>query len=332
MRTELNQEICNAVAQTIKGLKLRTDFYKREYLNLDTDEETKFRMHFFAVAICHQTYKLHNPVLNLFGWDYLEFGFTGLAKSGSNLLDPHFLANAGIGEVVGLLAVAFSPDNNPENCTLDRLEERSDLMIQAGKLILSDYQNSVKNFIGSANGFLVNDGKGLYEILPPFEAFSDPLQKKSTFLIKLLMEANLLKIYDPGNFIPIMDYHMQRVLMRLGCVEIIDKALRQKLIHHETMPSDDVVRSRCVDAFKIIAGISGHPVTKMNDFFWSLGRSCCNQTTLCHDKRCEKNPCTFTQIVEFQDHTHCVFEAVCKGFQADDYRNLWQPVIETHFY
>jgi hypothetical protein len=332
MQTELNHEICHAVAQTIKGLNLRKDFYKREYLNLKTDEETKFRMHFFAVAICHQTYTLHNPDLNLFGWDYLEHGFTGSAKSNSKLLDPQFLANAGIGEVKALLAPVFSPDKNPDNCTLDRLDERAELMIQAAKRILSNYQNSVKKLIGSADGFLIHDGKGLYEILPSFEAFSDPLQKKSTFLIKLLMEANLLKINDPGNFIPIMDYHMQRVLMRLGCIEIIDDDLRQKLLHHETLPSDEVVRSRCIEAFKIIAGISGHPVTKMNDFFWSLGRSCCNYTTLCHDKVCEKNPCTFTQIVEIQDHTHCVFEPVCKGYHVDVYRNLWQPVIETHFY
>jgi len=331
-QTRLNPEVCENVAQTIKKLKLRTDFYNREYLNPAVDEETKFRMNFFAVAICHQTYKLQNLPLNLFGWDYLEYGFVRFAKLNSPILNPQFLAHSTVNEVIEILRPAFSPDENPENCTLDRLDERAELMIQAGKLISSDYQNSVKNLICSTDGFLLHQGKGLYEILPDLEAFADPLQKKSTFLIKLLMEANLLKINDPGNFIPIMDYHMQRVLMRLGCIEIVDKTLRRKLLNRETLPSDEVVRNRCIEAFKRIAKISGHPVTKMNDFFWSLGRSCCNQTTLCQDRVCEKNPCTFTQIIEINDHTHCIFEPVCKGFRQSDYRNLWQPVIETHYY
>ncbi len=331
-QTALNIEVCREVAEKIKGLKLRTDFYNREYLNLAVDDETKFRMNFFAVAICHQTYTLINKRLNLFGWDYLEHGFTKLAKSNSKLLDPNFLASAEICEVVALLKIAFSENGNPESCTLDRLDERADLMINAGKIICSVYQKSVGNLIQSAGGFLLQNGLGLYEILPCFEAFSDPLQKKTTFLIKLLMEANLLNINDPANFIPIMDYHMQRVLMRLGCIEIIDEALRQKLTDRQTLPADDAVRSRCIEAFRLIAGISGHPVTKMNDFFWSLGRSCCNQTTLCSNKTCEKNPCTFTQIIEIENHTHCEFEPVCKGFRDIDYRNLWQPVIETHYY
>jgi hypothetical protein len=331
-QTRLNPEVCENVAKTIRDLKLRPDFYSREYLNLAVDEETKFRMHFFAVAICHQTYSLQNQQLNLYGWDFLEYGFVKFAKSNSVILDPDFLAHSSAKEVIEILRPVFSPDENPENCTLDRLDERAELMIQAGKLIYSDYQNSVKNLIGSAAGFLLNEGKGLYEILPRFEAFTDPLQKKSTFLIKLLMEAGLLKINDPDNFIPIMDYHMQRVLMRLGCIEIIDKELHEKLLNRETLPSDEVVRNRCIEAFRLIAEISGHPVTKMNDFFWSLGRSCCNQTTLCQNKVCEKIPCTFTQIIEINDHSHCIFEPVCKGFRQSDYRNLWQPVIETHYY
>ncbi len=331
-QTRLNPDVCENVAQTINGLKLRTDFYNREYLNPAVDEETQFRMNFFAVAICHQTYILQNRLLNLFGWDYLEYGFVRFAKLDSSILDTRFLANSTINEIIDILRPAFSEDENPENCTLDRLEERAELMIQAGKLISSKYQNSVKNLISAADGFLLHQGKGLYEILPDFEAFADPLQKKSTFLIKLLMEANLLKINDPENFIPIMDYHMQRVLMRLGCIEIVDETLRLKLLNRETLPSDEAVRNRCIEAFKRIAVISGHPVTKMNDFFWSLGRSCCNLTTLCHDRVCEKNPCTFTQIIEINDHSHCIFEPVCKGFRQSDYRNLWQPVIETHFY
>ncbi len=146
------------------------------------------------------------------------------------------------------------------------------------------------------------------------------------------MEAGLLNIHDSENFIPIMDYHMQRVLLRMGCVEITDKILRDKISSREPMQTDEPIRSACIGAFRLIAAGSGHPVIKLNDFFWSLGRSCCNENLLCQTGRCEKNPCTFEQIVELGDHHYCMFEGICTGSKNKSYRNLWQPVVQTHYY
>lgn len=328
----INNDQCNRVGEIIKNLKLRPDFYRREFISLKTDNETKCRMLFFAVAICHQTYFLRNPKLNLFGWDYLEHVFLKLAKQKSQLLNPSFLSKTGAGNLIKMIKPLFSHDGMPENCTLDRLEERVVLMKEAGKILLSRYENSVRNMLDKADCYLFGNGEGLYEILACFTAFSDPLRKKSTFFIKLLQEANLVKIHDPENFIPIMDYHMQRVLLRLGCVEIIDPGLRQKLINRTEINSDHEIRSACVEAFRIIAGVSGNGITRMNDIFWSLGRSCCNETMLCVHKYCEKSPCTFTQIVDVDIHDFCIFANVCKGNKDENYRKLWQPIIKTHFY
>ena len=117
-----------------------------------------------------------------------------------------------------------------------------------------------------------------------------------------------------------------------GCVEISDKALREKILAQSKLATDEPIRSFCVEAFQLIASISGHPITKINDFFWSIGRSCCHKTTLCMDQFCEKSPCTFAQIVEAGNHKHCIFQDVCKGAVDENYRKLWQPMIETHYY
>jgi len=329
---QVNPEKCNGVAKIISGLVLKKDFYQRNYLQHFTDTETLLRMHFFAVAICHQTHHLYHPGLNLFGWDYLEHVFVKLAKEKSDLLNPLFLAGLQTENLVNRLKPEFSYDKNPENCTLDRLDQRASLMIECSERILDEYGGNLTNLLEKCDGYILKGGSGLYELLPRFEAFSDPLQKKSTFLIKLLMEAGLIKIKDPGNFIPIMDYHMQRVLLRLGCVEITDENYRKEIISRKVLKTDEPIRSLCVEAFRLIASDSGHPVTKMNDFFWSLGRSCCHQTTLCTNHFCEKLPCTFTQIVDLKNHNHCTFQEICPGSFDKKFRDLWQPVVETHFY
>jgi len=328
----LNKEQCLRIAEVIGQLNPQDDFYKREYLSFEADAETKYRMHFFAVAICHHTYNLHHPGLNLWGWDFIEHVFLKMAKANAPLLDPAVIKNLSVNEIIRQLKSWFSHDDNPDHCSLDRLDERAGLMIDAASFLVSNNNGQVAEIFDVSEGFLLNAGKGLYELLPKMEAFGDPQQKKSTFLIKLLMDAKLLAINDPANFIPIMDYHMQRVLMRTGCVEINDPELRQKLISHEPLSTDEPIRSCCIEAFKLIAKASGQPVTRMNDYFWSLGRSCCNVSTLCHDHVCEKSPCTLSQIIQINPHSRCIFDEICPGARLEAYRNLWQPVVQTHYY
>jgi len=329
---ELNTDQCHKVAGIIRNLRPGKNFYQREYLTLNVDNETKFRMNFFAVAICHHTYTLHHPALNLWGWDFIENVFVKMARLGDELLDPEKVFRLSVAEISGELKKRFSHDEATGECSLDRLDERAHLMKEASEMLVRDFNGHIAKLFAQSGGYLIRKGKGLYEVLPKMEAFSDPQQKKSTFLIKLLMDSGLLEINDPENITPIMDYHMQRVLMRMGCVEIIDPVLRKNLLSRLPVDTDEPVRSLCIEAFKLIAEVSGHPVTRMNDYFWSLGRSCCNNTTLCQDNHCEKSPCTFQQIIQPGKHVRCEFETVCRGFMDKNYRDLWQPVVKTHFY
>ncbi|MBD3155619.1 MAG: hypothetical protein GF368_03100 [Candidatus Aenigmarchaeota archaeon] len=120
--------------------------------------------------------------------------------------------------------------------------------------------------------------------------------------------------------------------MRIGCVEILDEELKRKLINKEPMKSDEEIRNASVEALKLISKLSGHPILMMNDFFWTLGRSCCKEKILCVDRECNKKPCTFNLAVKLDSYDECVFEGVCKGNLNENYRNLWQPIVNTHYY
>jgi hypothetical protein len=129
----------------------------------------------------------------------------------------------------------FSENSNPENCTLDRLDERSKFIIDIAKILNKKYQGKLSNLIKESNNLLNshtntdNIHNGLYNLLKQFKAFGDPTFKKSTVFIQLLVNSNLMRIKDPQNFVPDMDYHIQRVMLRMGCVEILDENLKQKI-------------------------------------------------------------------------------------------------------
>jgi len=327
----VNPNQCHQIGKVLGGIHIRENFYQREYLTMDVDIETRLWMYFVSVGICHQTYVLHSKKLKLFGWDYLEHIFIKLARSNSALLNPAFISKSDDQLIIDRIRSAFT-DDVPDNCTLDRLEERTRLMKDLAAGIIRKYDGKLVDFISEKKIKLIDAQKGFYHRLGQFEAYADPLFKKSTLLVKFLVEAGFIEVLDPENYIPIMDYHMQRVLLRMGCVEVVDKQLEMDLKKKRPLASDAVVREACIDAIRLIAEVSGHPITIMNDFFWPLGRSCCNETLLCRDHQCEKSPCSFFLMADLREHEHCIFEGLCKAASDDNFRDFWQPVVKTHYY
>lgn len=328
----INTKQCENIGKIIKKLKLRRSFFEREFIVYPADTETKLKMYIFPIAICHQTHTLINKKKNLKGWDCLEDAYLRIAKDGSDLLDINYLAEAPLDELIKKMKPYFSEDNTPENCTLDKIEERAEFLKEIAQTTKQNYGGRIENIIKKSDGYIVNNGNGLYELLEKFPAYSDPMKKKSTYLIKVLTEAGLFTVKDEQNFLPVMDYHMQRVLLRMGCVEINDENLKKQLFNKEKLNSDEEIRSACIQAAKLIANFSGYPIINMNDFFWPLGRSCCKEKLLCVNGECNKKPCTFELAVELDDHKKCQFADVCKASIDPEYQKFWQPIIETHYY
>lgn len=329
---KLDHDRCVSIARQCSKLKVRRDFYARPFLNFDADRETKLRVYLMSAAICHQTHHLHHAGMDLWGWDYIEFGFLKMLRERNVLLNPGYISICREIDIEGMLLAAFSPDGDPANCTLDRIPERTAMLIEICRELKINYGSKVSGLIDASEGRLVNGEDGLYESLSRFKAFSDPFRKKISFFIKLATDAGVLRIRDPENLVPVMDYHMQRVLLRMGCLQLQDAQLRDALLSRKIMESDQEVRLACIEAMKVISLESGHDLLKMNDIFWPLGRSCCNESKLCADGSCAKVPCTFSQVADIADHQHCFFEEVCRGKDEAEYRDLWEPTVSTHYY
>jgi len=331
MKVFVNDIRSELIGEILKEYPIRNGFFDRQFLSIETNRETKLRMYFYAAGICHQTRSLIDKSRNLAGWEYLEDVFLKLALEGSRFLHPEYLASINTKEIIEQLQILFSYNGQPANCTLDRLGERKRMLKEMAVFLNGEYDNSAAKFFDESDGFLLNKGKGYYESLEKLEAYCDPKKKKITFFLKLASDAKTIEIKDKKNIIPIMDYHMQRVLLRMGCVETDDKT-QDRLIKKETFSSDTEIREACIGSIKTIAETSGHHILSMNDYFWPLGRSCCNESPLCHSNSCSKKPCTFFNMVELLEHKNCIFENACKGAKNKNYRLIWEPMVETHYY
>lgn len=329
---KVNAFQCEKVGHLVEKFTIRKNFFKRPFLNNHFPIECKLSLIFNAVAICHQTRNLHSQKKNLFGWDYIEDVFVKLAITESPLLNPRFVAQIGSKVLQNELLCAFSETGLANDSTLDTIDERARLYKGINQLVVDKFEGLFSKLLERSNHALINDSRGFYELLSESEAFADPQRKKSSFLFKLLFDAGLFFVHDEDSFVPIVDYHMQRVLLRLGCIEVLDENLDLSLRNRLPLKSDLLVRQACSDAFKIIADTSGMKIWVMNDVFWPLGRSCCNQITLCSDHKCSKNPCTFEQMVELENHEQCIFSEICQAYQQGTPKVYYEPNITTHYY
>jgi hypothetical protein len=120
-----------------------------------------------------------------------------------------------------------------------------------------EYGGDAAVLLERAGGRLGGPG-GLLDRLAAFEAYSDPLAKKSQLLAKICERRGWLEVADPEHWEVCAD----NVLMRL--------ALRSGLV----APGDDLDRVRAAtrDAFGRVAAAAAIPPPLLDDLLWELGR------------------------------------------------------------
>ena len=119
-----------------------------------------------------------------------------------------------------------------------------------------DYGGQAKALLEAGAGRLGGTG-GLLARLGGFEAYSDPLGKKSFLFAKICERRGWLDVADPECWEVCAD----NVLMRL--------ALRSGLVNPGPLAE---VRAATRDAFKEVAAVSGVAPPVLDDLLWELGR------------------------------------------------------------
>ena len=165
----------------------------------------------------------------------------------------------------GLLSAARLHDASAETVagifriggeTVAGAEERARLWRDLATRLLESYEGSAEALLSSAAGQLGGSG-GLIARLAEFEAYADPLAKKSYLFAKIAARRGWFVATDPEHW----EVSADNVLMRL--------ALRAGLVHAGPV---EELRTATRDAFKRVAEQAGLEPPLLDDLLWELGR------------------------------------------------------------
>jgi hypothetical protein len=135
-------------------------------------------------------------------------------------------------------------------------ERRAALWRDLAQGLERDHGGEAEALLDAAAGTLGGSG-GLLALLGRYEAYADPLGKKSFLFAKICERRGWLRVRDPESWEVCAD----NVLMRL--------ALRSGLVHPAPL---DEVRTATRQAWKAIANQAGINPPVLDDLLWELGR------------------------------------------------------------
>jgi Potential Queuosine, Q, salvage protein family len=132
-------------------------------------------------------------------------------------------------------------------------ERRAALWRDLARGLERDYDGSAQRLLDSAGGRLAR----LLDRLAAFDAYSDPLAKKSQLFAKVCERRGWFEVTDPEHWQVSADNVLMRLALRSGLVE----------------PGDlDRVRAGTRETFKRLALEAEIPPPELDDMLWELGR------------------------------------------------------------
>ena len=178
---------------------------------------------------------------------------------------------------------------------------------------------------------------GILQRLSSFRAYSDPVQKKSFLFLMFASKSGVWQLADLENLKVAIDYHIMRIALRSGMVEVHDQDLAQNLRARTEVSAetDNRIREAIREACDLLIEYSGHTVFDVDNILWMMGRNCCfyDHAPICGDNRCSKmDKCSFIRGIEYDCPGHCLFDGLCQGSRDSAYRAFWEAVLYTEYY
>jgi hypothetical protein len=135
-------------------------------------------------------------------------------------------------------------------------ERRASLWRDLAAGLQRDYGGAATDLVAASDGRL-GGGGGLLERLRAFEAYSDPLAKKSFLFAKIAERRGWFAVSDPESWEVCADNVLMRIALRCGLVDPGELA---------------EVRAATREAFKRVAAEAEIAVPVLDDLLWELGR------------------------------------------------------------
>jgi len=329
----VDQEQCARLAQRLDGVAVRPE----EFVVVAQTEEQKRReanLWFFLVAICQATRTLQGYIDGRWfrGWDYMVHA----ARRAMRAEPDYFMASRLAQANEDALRAIFSDDGIPENSTLDRIGERLAQWHDASRVLLRRYHGDVMNLY-HASGRLLRGEQGIMARLAEFQAYSDPVEKKSFLFIMFAQRSGAWQIADLDNLKVAIDYHIMRIALRSGMVLLQDTDLQQRIKAKQpvTAEQDNQIREAVREACDVLVRNSRHSVFEVDNILWMMGRNCCfyDYDPICGSHVCWRQAqCTFVRSIDYACPSLCLFDGVCLGSRDEEYRSYWETTLYTEFY
>lgn len=324
---------CDRLARCLDPLAVRPDEFVVTAAS-PGERRREANLMFFLVAICQATRTLQGTVDGRWvrGWDYM----IATARR-AMAADPSFWTAERLQHIAPeALQAVFSDDGLPERSTLDRIDERVALLHDAAGVLLQDYGGDVMRLYEAAECRLEGP-QGILARLAACQAYSDPVAKKSFLLVMFAVRSGAWQVEDLERLKVAVDYHIMRIALRSGMVEVQDPALARRLRNREVVSAevDNAVREAVREACDRLVAASGQQVFDVDNILWMIGRNCCHydHDPICGDNACWRmEACSLLQGIAYDCPGRCPLDGVCLGSRHADYRALWETTLYTHYY
>jgi hypothetical protein len=301
--------------------------------------------YFAIVAICHQTSPIGERALQGYvdgetqkkvGWDYLKERFLIAAIKEPKWTSQDFWKTLTPGD----LSALYFDERLAEECgdhstgkTFSRLNERAFLINDLGNQMTELGMQHI------SEGFIQREGRiggesGFMNFLRRFEAYKDPVSKKSLFFLSIVANECGWAIQDREQLLSPVDYHELRGHLRVGTLTPIDAKLSEKIQRGVafTEEEDTQLRLTAQEINNKIGKETGLGSSVVHYLFWNIFRNCCprdSEQTHCSEcgERC-KLPEQYKKMPTYGDR--CVFSDVC--FSANNEAKVIEPPYVGHFY
>lgn len=287
---------------------------KEDPLPIELEPDTTKNFYMSVVAINHQTTPLVGQALKGIsfgierrGWDYLREKFLIATQKDPTLVSPERLAHFTAQDILQILKDEHDGGNITDS------EGRAALLRNIGEVMLYNNWQGAQSLYNLSGGFLLRETKrDLLNLLARFDAFNDPLRKKSLYFLALMKNHGFWVYQDPENLGPPVNYHEARGHLRFGTVRILNNDLARRITAKEpvTEQEDLEIREAVFYAIKYISRKLNVLPSTAHYFFWNIFRNCCTRENP-HCYGCASS-CKLPERYQIILEKRCLFAESCE--------------------
>lgn len=321
--TYVDKGRCIDVSSRIRSVKV---IYRKTLENIPVSLECKLRFLLYFMSICYDTRRIGGYLDGRYyrGSDYIYHAMLRKLIEGENF-EADRMEKLTLEEFTGW----FDPGS------ITRIGERLNLIRDTARMLKMLYDGSVSKLI-EYSGYKLSGSDGFVARLSRFKAFSDPLAKKIMVLASLIEFEDLASFIDSDKHMDVgVDYHLQRVALRVGMVRIANQKLFESIVKGRFVSrmEHDAIRSSCIEAYRIIVDETGFKPREVDAIFWNLGRSCCTvRDPSCNPPCIRSDICSFIQSTTYTCVEGCILRDVCEAVRDKMFIKLKEPRYRTYHY